>query len=107
MKFYNKTGYDLDSLIVNNKYIGHISKDSSTSFIVFDDITLDTGSPIARLSALMNDMAVATPVYGRCGTEMNVVTEGVYENDIITFDWDNGENSIKGIDIRYRWEENK
>jgi hypothetical protein len=83
MKFYNSTGYDLDALLIGNKLIGHLSKDSTTDYINFDSFVFDSGHADANLEALISRRIVQTPKYRRCGTQMKTVTTGTYECDIV------------------------
>lgn len=100
MKFYNKTGFDLDSLSINNTFIGHISKDSVTNYISFDSFVFDSGMADGNLVAIINNKIFATPTTPktkRCGTEMKVIKEGTYSCDIEIKKWDAGIHEIETI----------
>ena len=89
MKFYNKTGFELDSLLIGKTFIGNLSKDSATDYINYDLFTLDSGIPIINLVALVNNKIITTPKTRRCGTQMKTINEGTYICDIVFIKWGN------------------
>ncbi len=72
IKFYNRTGYGIDSLIVNQTYVGHLAKDSSSVYVAFPGLGFDTGMPMANVEAYLNGKKIITQHgLGRCGTQVS------------------------------------
>ena len=91
VKFYNKTGFDLDSLKIQKNFIGHLAKDSATYFLDFSSLVFDSGIPDANLFAVIDDKIITTPKIRRCGTEMKTMKKGIYEIEIVITNWGNTE----------------
>jgi hypothetical protein len=53
VKFHNKTGEDLDSLIVAGTLIGHLKSNSSTEYIDFKEFRFDDDLPYEQISSII------------------------------------------------------
>ena len=80
MKCVNKTGFLLDSLNLNGKFIGQLKNDSASQIIKFDNITIDSGIiPIIGIKAYIeNRLITKTKMPYHCATSWKRVTEGYY-----------------------------
>lgn len=82
IKFYNKTGEDIDSLVVGDTYIGQIKKDSSTEFINFKGLLFDSGFPREKITAIINKKKLHHINGSWCASGRKMVTEGEIIYDI-------------------------
>mgnify|MGYP003575860238 CR=1 FL=1 len=72
VKFYNKTGEDIDFLVIGKTFIGSLKNGSSTAFLDVKQFQTD-GNSSGEISAISNKTKfTATPFYGLpwnwCGT---------------------------------------
>jgi len=82
VKFYNKTGHDVDSLIVGDTFVGHISNNDSTEFIKFRKFHFDSGIPYEDLKGQIQRQTFSEFHSSWCGTERYTKTNGSYSFDI-------------------------
>ena len=87
VKFYNKTGYQIDSLSFANTLIGNLPKDSSSNFIncnTFYSHSYPTGK--------IQNINLSDPnKYDQCGTGVEHYTIGLFEYDILLGNLGKGE----------------
>lgn len=81
-EFYNKTGEDLDSLIIGETLIGHLKKDSSTEYMHFKDFYFDDDFPYENISALIKNKKATKLNWSECGTGRSIKTTGTYSFDL-------------------------
>lgn len=84
VKIYNKTGNDIDSLIVGEVIIGHISKDSATLYLSFTNFHFDSGYPYENIKGIVQNKSLKQLNWSRCGTERYTKAEGTYAFDLTT-----------------------
>lgn len=82
VKFYNKTGEDIDSLVVAGNLIGHLKNNSSTESINYKAFLFDSGVPYEQISGLINNKKIEQFNWSDCGTERNKESQGFYVFDI-------------------------
>jgi hypothetical protein len=82
VKFYNKTGENIDSLIIAETFIGHLKKDSSTESIDFKHFTFDDSIPYEQISAILNSKKSYQLNWSWCGTGRNTESNGSYIFDL-------------------------
>ena len=93
LKFYNKTGEDIDSLIVAGTYVGKIKKDSATEFIQFKKLLFENGIPYDEITGIIKNRKVyKLNMGGFCASGKTMVQEAEFsfnislrENDGKTF----------------------
>jgi len=69
VKIYNYTRKNIDSLIVGKVYIGHLAKDSATSFLSFTEFCFDSGLPCESMSGKIDGIKLTDLSWsGFCGT---------------------------------------
>lgn len=73
VKFYNKTGEDIDSLIIGKTFIGYLKNESATAFLDIKQFQTEGILPIGELSGISKKTQLtAVPFYGIpldwCGT---------------------------------------
>lgn len=78
----NNTGERIDSLKVENMFVGTIEKDS-TKIVTFQRITCDSGNPIIGLSGNIGSTKYKKENFLLCGTFLKTVTEAEYKRNII------------------------
>lgn len=89
----NNTGERIDSLKVENMFVGTIEKDS-TKTVTFQGITCDSGNPIIGLSGNIGIRKYKKENILYCGTFLKTVTEGEYKRNIILRPIGNGNNTL-------------
>ena len=82
VKFYNKTGSNIDSLIVGTTFIGQLSIDDSTSFRGFRKFHFDGSYPYETLTASIQNKRLCQLNWSWCGTDRKVESFGIYAFDI-------------------------
>ena len=98
MTVNNKSGFDLDSVVVGNKQIGFMKKD--TSVIVYDcnclthqdGIFIDFGKGTGKINNTGNQCRYVD--MNHCGTGRERITEGIFDVDIIYREGENCYNLI-------------
>ena len=88
---YNRTGLDIDSLYIADKYFGNLKRDSNSTFIALDSIGTDSGFPYDKLRANCNNVKVKQYNYSRCGSQRCMRRSGKYEFDLLLFKTHAGE----------------
>ncbi|MBZ4036351.1 hypothetical protein K6T82_16380 [Flavobacterium sp. 17A] len=81
-KFYNKTGENLDSLMIAGTLIGNLKSNESTKSIVFKEFEFDGSIPYEKISANSNTKKLDMLHWSWCGTERNTKSRGSYSFDI-------------------------
>lgn len=82
IEIYNKTGFDLDSVSIMNKYVGAIKKDSSTEILNFNELAIQDGEPFGFPHGTIKGKKKSDTKLGLCGTGTYNVTEGQFKFDI-------------------------
>ncbi|MBF4492127.1 hypothetical protein IRZ83_07920 [Flavobacterium sp. JLP] len=82
VKFYNKTGEDIDSLVIAGTFIGHLKNGSSTEYINYNEFLFDSGIPYEQISGLINNKKTLELNWSDCGTERNKESKGSYIFDL-------------------------
>lgn len=82
VKFYNKTGENIDSLAIAGNLIGHLKNNSSTESINYKAFLFDSGVPYEQISGLINNKKIEQFNWSDCGTERNKESQGFYVFDI-------------------------
>jgi len=82
IKFYNKTGQDIDSLVIGDTYIGHLSNNGSTEFLQFKEFHFDSGIPYENLTGNIHTNVFSQFYWSWCGTERYIKTNGSYTFDL-------------------------
>lgn len=82
VKFDNKTGENIDSLVVAGTLIGHLKNGNSTEYINYKEFLFDSGIPYEQISGLINNKKIEQFNWSDCGTERNTESEGSYLFDI-------------------------
>jgi hypothetical protein len=77
----NKTGFQIDSLIVNKVLIGSLEPSACSKTIFYTDFHFDSGHPNPVMTAFVNGIKT-TSQHGRCGTELNTVKKGEWVFDV-------------------------
>lgn len=81
-KFYNKTGENLDSLVVAGTLIGDLKKDGSTKNIDFKQFVFDGSIPYEIISGKIKNKKIEQLNWSWCGTDIKTQTKGSYIFDI-------------------------
>ncbi len=89
----NNTGQRIDSLMVDNMFVGTIEKDAIKT-IISPMIVCDSGKPILNLSAIIGDRNYKKRNNPICGTFLKTVTEAEYKRNIVLVPIGNGENIL-------------
>lgn len=82
VKFYNKTGENLDSLVIAGNLIGHLKNGSSTEYINYKEFLFDSGIPYEQISGFINNKKIHELNWSDCGTERNKESKGSYIFDL-------------------------
>lgn len=82
IKYYNKTGYDLDSLKLSNSNITALKNDSSTSYIQYPYLLFQDGHPYDDAPGIIPSLGKKLCVSCMCGTGVMPIREGTFEYDI-------------------------
>jgi hypothetical protein len=83
-KFFNKTGENIDSLMIGNTFIGKLKKDGFTEYINFKEFEFDSGFPYENVSGKIKKKILKPDFWSDCGTERYSLSNGTYEFDIKT-----------------------
>jgi hypothetical protein len=78
---FNKTGFDLDSLMMSKIYIGKLQKDSSLKIYPKNPLELQSGLPIYNISAKVDGRVIA-PKPLRCAKGIQKNNSGTLLFDI-------------------------
>lgn len=82
VKFYNKTGEDLDSLVVGEIFIGKIKNGTSTKYIDYKNFNFDDSLPYEQISGIINSKKLNQLNWSWCGTGRNRQSKGSYVFDL-------------------------
>jgi hypothetical protein len=82
VKFYNKTGEDIDSLMIAGTFIGSLKNGESTKQINFKEFEFDGSIPYEQISGNSNNKKLDMLYWSWCGTGTNTISEGYYNFDI-------------------------
>jgi hypothetical protein len=106
-KFHNKTGEDLDSLVVAGTLIGHLESENSTENIDFKNFNFDGSLPYEQISGIINNKKLYQLNWSWCGTERNTRDKGSYIFDIKKTIDENGKACLflVGHNEKMFWEE--
>lgn len=81
-KFHNKTGEDIDSLIVAGYLIGQLKNNEVTESISFKEFMFDDSAPYEEISGVVNNKKLHSLHWSWCGTGRNTRYKGSYAFDI-------------------------
>lgn len=81
-KFYNKTGENIDSLVIAGRLIGNLKNGESTPKISFKEFLFDGSIPYEQISGNSNNKKLNKLYWSWCGTGINTKSEGFYYFDI-------------------------
>jgi len=82
VKFYNKTGEDIDSLVIAGTLIGHLKNGNSTEYIDFKEFAFDSGIPYEQMSGVVQNKKLYQLDWSDCGTERYTESKGSYIFDL-------------------------
>ncbi|MBF4514995.1 hypothetical protein IRZ71_01490 [Flavobacterium sp. ANB] len=82
IKFYNKTGKDIDSLVIAGTFIENLKNGNSTEYIDYKEFLFDSGIPYEQISGIVNKKKISQLNWSDCGTERNLQSEGSYIFDL-------------------------
>lgn len=108
VKFYNKTGEDIDSLVIAGTLIGFLKNGSSTEYIDFKEFAFDSGTPYEQMSGITKNKKLHQLNWSDCGTERYAESKGSYIFDLkkeINYE---GDTCLYLVDHNKKifWEEN-
>jgi hypothetical protein len=83
-KIYNKTGHDIDSLVIGKTFIGHLANNDSTDYINFKKFQFDGSIPYEKLQGIIQKKNLSQFNWSWCGTSRNSKSNGSYQFDIRT-----------------------
>lgn len=81
-QFYNKTGENLDSLVIAGTFIGNLKNGESTKNIDFKEFKFDGSAPYEEISGYSNIKKLNMLHWSWCGTERHKESNGSYSFDI-------------------------
>lgn len=81
-KFYNKTGENIDSLVIAGTFIGNLKNGDSTKGIDFRKFKFDGSIPYEQINCTSNNKKLNELSWSWCGTGRNIKSEGYYNFDI-------------------------
>jgi hypothetical protein len=90
IKFYNKTGFDIDSLKIGAQYIGYFKKDASTPFLKYNSFDIQDGAPFGFAFGIIKNKKRDKKPFMKCGYGVTTETFGKYQCDIILMNKGNG-----------------
>lgn len=82
VKFYNKTGQDIDSLVIAGTFIGHLKNGSSTEYVNYKEFLFNGNIPYEQISGIVNKKKVSQLDWSDCGTDDNSQSNGSYIFDL-------------------------
>jgi len=99
IEIFNKTGFDLDSIKVQGKYIGSIKKNSSIVLSDFMKFKIQDGLPFGFPYGVIVGEKTYKGFYGLCGTGMKTVKRGKFRFNLICKERETGKELL--------WDEHK
>lgn len=108
IKFHNKTGENLDSLVVAGTLIGHLKNNSSTEYIDFKEFTFNDNIPYEQIDGIIKSKKISQFNWSDCGTGIETKSKGSYIFDIKKGIDDEGNACLYLVDHNKKifWEEN-
>ncbi|MGO4773478.1 hypothetical protein ACEN2I_17605 [Flavobacterium sp. W22_SRS_FK3] len=82
VKFYNKTGEDIDSLIIAGTLIGNLKNGNSTEYIDFREFAFDSGIPYEQMTGIVKNKKMYQLDWSDCGTDRYEESKGSYVFDL-------------------------
>jgi hypothetical protein len=82
VKFYNKTGENLDSLVIAGTFIGDLKKEEATKNIDFKQFVFDGDTPYEIIKSKIKNKKIEQLNWSDCGTNIEAQTNGSYIFDI-------------------------
>jgi hypothetical protein len=83
VKIYNKTGQNIDSLTIGDKYIGLLARDNNTPFLNYPKFGFDAGYPDEKVTGKVHGKRVYDMNWNRHGSETPGATAGLYHFDLL------------------------
>jgi len=77
VKFYNKTGENIDSLVIAGTLIGDLKKEGSTKNIVFKQFVFDGSIPYEIISGKVKNKKIEQLNWSLCGTDIKTQTKRI------------------------------
>lgn len=94
VSFKNDTGKRIDSLVVENIYLGTVEKDAVKT-VTFDKVMCEKKEPIFRLSANIDNQKYARGDEAfQCATFLGTLAEGEYRRNITLYPIGNGKSLL-------------
>jgi len=81
-KFYNKTGEDIDSLVIARTFIGSLKKGESTEYITFKEFEFADNFPYEQISGFMKNRKIHQDFWSDCGEGREIRSKGTYSFDL-------------------------
>jgi len=83
LKIYNKTGFDLDSVVVGEKYIGVIKKAASVEILDCKEISMQGNIIFGFPAGFVKNKKKNPEQLLLCGTGVTSVSKGKFKFDLI------------------------
>jgi len=90
IELFNKTGFDLDSVLIGDKYVGSIKKDASIIITDCNELTMQDGLPYGLPHGTVKGRKRDRRSLVFCGTGCKNVSTGQYKFDITLNETENG-----------------
>lgn len=81
-KFHNKTGEDIDSLVIAGTFIGSLKKGESTEYISFKEFGFADNFPYEQISGFMKNKKIYQDYWSDCGEGREIRSKGSYLFDL-------------------------
>ncbi len=81
----NKTGFELDSVVVFKKFFAHLAKDSAVVVAPYTPFYSSSGIPLDVPKAIMRG-AKQVPAHKNCGTKAVKITQGKHAFDLTVYE---------------------
>jgi len=81
-KFYNKTGDDIDSLVIAGTFIGSLKKGQSTEYISFKEFEFADNFPYEQISGMIKNKKIVQDYWSDCGEGREIRSKGNYFFDL-------------------------
>jgi hypothetical protein len=85
IKVFNKTGFDLDSVVVFKKFFAHLPKDSVVAVAPFQSFYSSSGIPLDVPKGIIR-LAKQVPALKGCGTKAKKITQGKHLFDLTVYE---------------------
>lgn len=90
IEIFNKTSYDIDSLVIDDIYVGSIKKGQKFLVLECKEITIQDRLPYGFPDGVIKNKKRTTELFGLCGTGRTSVTTGHFKFDITVTENENG-----------------